>query len=177
MDRLSQPAITSYQPTIMVQLVTVQLLAICMTLSGWNGVHSSLQEQLFLVRAQAKVLYQLLAAECPAYVQSKRQLIDDPSALDIEKGVVNQLQRKLIECRKAKTNERITTSQETTTITSAIAASNFTPLVKQSSYCRYAVNLTESWRQDHNASLTRWVKACDVGRYLGYFRFQGEAGE
>ena len=155
-----------------------------MTLSGWNGVHSSLQEQLFLVRAQAKVLYQLLAAECPTYVQSKRQLIDDPSALDIEKGVVNQLQRKLIECRKAKTNERTTTSadvhttsQATTTITSAIAASNFTPLVKQSSYCRYAVNLTESWRQDHNASLTRWVKACDVGRYLGYFRFQGKAGE
>ena len=157
---------TSYN-NMKVLLVINLLVVICVLLSESVTINELTQESLYY-KDQIKILYQLLAAECPNELRNKREISRETMSsikLRAQKLHYNNLLKTLSECKMKKQSQ--TTTQPT-------------PV-----QCLSATNLTDSWRMDHNgqdlkgggpnAHSSGW--ACDFRKSLQWFRFTGAAGK
>ena len=135
--------------------VLALVLAIYSPLTNGNALGENSNGQTFFIyREQIKVIHQILAKECPEYLDIKRAVTPDlhPFDVNVEKAVYERMFEKLMACRTKP--------------------------------CRSATDLTESWRMSHNASKllpggpsNSGGQACDLRNSLQWFRFTGAAGK
>ena len=182
-----------------VVLVINLLVVTCVLLSESATISDSalMNQELFVYKEQIRLLYRLLAEECPDEVRVGRADDDDVALTDLEvqKLHYNGLLKRLNNCRKinrmrtlpvtsTKTQQKTTkptTTEPTTTKPTTTEPTTTKPLPAP---CLSATNLTDSWRMDHegkdlkgggpNAYIGR---ACDLRKELQWFRFTGPAGK
>ena len=145
------------------------LLVIAFVFIPWNveaGIkYKNPQQELFVYEEKIKIIHQTLLSECPSFVETKREVVEDilmSYTLEVSKKLYDKLMQDLIKCRESMTT---TTPQ---------------PIPRE---CQTATNLTQSWRLDHNGSEIKpggphsyTGYACDFHRDLQWFRFTGDAG-
>ena len=163
-----------------VVLVINLLVVTCVLLSESATISDSalMNQELFVYKEQIRILYRLLAEECPDEVRVGRADDDDVALTDLEvqKLHYNGLLKRLNNCRKI---NRMGTLPATSTKTKPTTTK---PLPAP---CLSATNLTDSWRMDHEGKDLKgggpnaWSdgQACDFRKSLQWFRFTGAAGE
>lgn len=145
---------------------------------------------------------QIIAEGCPnpGPVRVRRAVIGDDgkrvkTKLEVEKKFYEDLTTMLIKCREGTPTMQPTPKQETTALpttkpvtrdpTTSAPAPTAPPATNlQPDACKQAINLTESWRQDHNSSNIEAIDGefpqCDTREMDDagnpWFRFTGEAG-
>lgn len=152
--------------------------------------------ELHLLKSRVKILYRILSKECPSWKGSnniigRREVNNDfETELEVENILFNDLKIKLDLCRQ-RIKGTTTSATEAATIQSKVTT---TPTLDATvsgtsqqipSECANAVNLTGSWRLDHNGSnidvsdkYSEDGYACDFhdGLASKWFRFSVDGG-
>ena len=158
----------------------------------------TLETELNSYKDRVRIIYSLLAEECPDWRKhdiQKRSVMISSDHLDVEKRLYNELMDELIQCRELNTQttkERTTTSTtstSTTTSTTSTATSTTattpttTTELPDPIECHNATNFTQHWRLEHRAQNLKPGGEHSFGDYacdyytLQWFRFIGAAGQ
>ena len=155
----------------------------------------TLETELNSYTDRVRIIYNLLAEECPDWRQhdlQKRNVMISTDHLDVEKRLYNELMDELIQCREKNrptTTERVTTSTTTTSTSTATSTPTVTPTTTTTTEqpdpieCHNVTNFTQHWRLEHRAQNLKPGGEHSFGDYacdyytLQWFRFTGAAGQ
>ena len=174
-----------------ISYILVLSLAALTTASIYNAPTNRKLEQL---RKLTDIIHEKLITEnCLNEEKNKRNLMETSSdgvQLEAQSELYQHLVDLLIACRKAKQETTTTPITTTKTMTETTETSTTAPTTTPKTTtttsaplpveCVNAINLTESWRKDHNGSNINGGSNCDTRDMINsgrpWFRISGNAG-